>query len=130
MDLAMQLRAIDVPLTDDDIIDVLIISLPDWYDALATSLSAQSGKLSLNDVTGAILDKQIRQNPGLDPNNVALTAHEKCVNSPQKCYNCGEPGHIARNCPKRQVGDEKRKSVEENSKYARQVDDALVDISY
>jgi len=128
--LAMQLRAIGVELKDDSIIDVLIISLPEDYEALATSLSTQTGTLTLANVTSAILDEQMRQKGPIfneDPNHLTLSARET-----RKCFNCGKVGHISKHCPKRQLGEntQEKSNEKEKGNYAAALNYALMDVAY
>lgn len=121
--LAMQLRAISVQISDDDIVDVMIMSLTDDYAHLGTALASQSSQLSLADVTGAILDEQMRLNPHLsaDPHEVTLFSKKKSHET-RRCYNCNKIGHLARDCP-----DKDNKA--ETSHYSR-VNDTLPDVAY
>jgi hypothetical protein len=128
--LAMQLRAISVELKDDNIIDVLIISLPKDYKALTTSLSTQTGTLTLANVTSAILDKQMCQKGPIfnqDLNNIALSAQDM-----RKCFNCGKVGHISKHCPKRQLEENTQEKSDEKEKgnYAAALNYALMDVTY
>lgn len=118
-DLAAQLRAIEVALTDDDIIDVLIMNLPEEFSAVASSLSTKD-KLSISDVTGALIDDEARREhidskqPSVyeTPNAEAMLSRYKQSNGPPnggrrihtnnskrpKCYFCDKEGHVIANC--------------------------------
>ncbi|KZT38759.1 hypothetical protein SISSUDRAFT_1061691 [Sistotremastrum suecicum HHB10207 ss-3] len=99
---ADQLRAVDVELSDDDVIDVLIMGLAEEYSALAAALGAVTSDLMIKEVVGAIIDEEARIGKPLAGKEAALLAKENRGNRRTiTCYGCQKEGHIQRDCPEK-----------------------------
>lgn len=125
--LAGQLKSLGITLTDTDIIDVLIFNLHESWGNLAASLTAASGELKINDVTGTLLDEEGRRGkPELDDLSRSTAFYGKAQRRTQDrrtCYRCNRTGHIAADCHAKKDADGK-----EISQYSVEVN--LNDIAY
>jgi hypothetical protein len=109
--LADQLEALDVAVTKGDIVMTILESLPSSFENLIVAMETKDIKeLTLTYVTSRLMNEVTRkkghQNVAVD--NAALVAHHKnggesshARGDPPLCFNCGKPGHYARNCWKR-----------------------------
>jgi gag-polypeptide of LTR copia-type/Zinc knuckle len=113
LELTGQLRGIGVRLDKTEIMDILIMNLHESWSSMASTLATTiTDAQSVEDVTGALIDEDCRRHGGATGNSgdVAMMASRgrtRRANDPRRCYNCGEPGHLSRNCPKRKDSDKK-----------------------
>ena len=105
-ELADQLTSFEVPVREEDIVMTLLESLPPSFDNLIIALET----LRLEDLTMAFVTARMmhevtkRKEKEIHGNDAALVSRQnKGGNSSSRgetrsCYNCGKPGHLARNC--------------------------------
>ena len=99
--LAAQLKSLNITLSDDDIVDVLIFNLHESWGNIAASLTATTTELKINDVTGALMDEEGRRgsqgSPESDP-ELAMYSKSPGRRERRVCFRCQRPGHIQDNC--------------------------------
>lgn len=103
--LASQLRAIGIPLADQEITDVMIYALAPEYSTIATALMTRPGEkdkdgkdigISIADVSSALLEEESRriEAAAAEGDNTALMARDR----QPVCRNCQRSGHTKENC--------------------------------
>jgi hypothetical protein len=101
--LASQLRAIEIKIEDEDIVDVLIYCLAPSYGNVATALMQRSDVLTVANVTAALVEEEAHQKAQAEPSRTAsLFKTTATLRAPRKefvCFRCGEKGHKAMECP-------------------------------
>jgi gag-polypeptide of LTR copia-type/Zinc knuckle len=106
--LTSQLHAMGMTMGEEDITDVLIFNLPTAYNSVATTLMTQHGRLTVSDVSAALI-KYESCNKSDSDSNVSDSAHitqsSSCVKGkPTKdlngvtCHHCQKLGHYAHDC--------------------------------
>ena len=133
-ELADQLPSFVVPVREEDILLTLLESLPPSFENLIIALET----LRLEDLTMAFVTARMihevtkrkeKENHGED---AALFSRQNKGGSSSSrgesrlCYNCGKPGHLARNCskPKKWERDNANQEKEkENANHAKDEDD-------
>ncbi|KRZ65853.1 Retrovirus-related Pol polyprotein from transposon TNT 1-94 [Trichinella papuae] len=119
LEIVTQLRGLGKNIEDEDLVAIMLCSLPNSYSALVTALEGRDeADLTVEYVSGKLLDEyQRRTESCLDQssNEVALntTASKarsqfrtskatltKSDNESRRCYYCGKKGHIKANCRK------------------------------
>jgi hypothetical protein len=112
LELTGQLRGIGVRLDKTEIMDILIMNLHESWSSMASTLATtMTDAHSVEDVTGALIDEDLRRRGGAgNSGDVAMMASKggmRRANDPRRCYTCGEPGHLSRNCSKKKDRNEK-----------------------
>lgn len=117
-DIASQLRAVGVTLSDEDEVDVLIMNLPESWGHVASSLMIRPGELKVSEVVGVLLEEEMRRRH-TDAQAAGTSAYVARGAGSRKgagggggsgegrasssdyrtCYRCGQRGHIVANCP-------------------------------
>ena len=118
--LADQLDALDVPVTEGDIVMTLLESLPPSFENLIVAMETKDIKeLTLAFVTSRLMHEVTRkkEQQAMATDNAAMVAHHKhgghssrTQGEPPLCFNCGKPNHIARNCWKPRKGGQREKA--------------------
>uniref|UniRef100_T1H9W3 CCHC-type domain-containing protein n=1 Tax=Rhodnius prolixus TaxID=13249 RepID=T1H9W3_RHOPR len=109
-----KLRCIGKVILDEDIIAVLLCSLPVTYDSLITSLEGRpESELSLDYVKNKLIETSERRHENsktddmvaMKANKFSVEKQERKSNSSNSlgatnrmCYYCGKPGHIKKYC--------------------------------
>ena len=106
-----QLEALDVAVTEGDIVMTLLESLPSSFENLIVAMETKDIKeLTLTYVTSRLMHEVTRkkENQNVAMDNTALIAHHhksggggessNARGEPLQCFNCGQPNHLARNC--------------------------------
>ena len=127
--LADQLACLEVPVTDGDIVMTLLESLPPSYEYLITALETRDMKeLDMDFITARLVHEvsKRKENETQDGGAALLSRYGQGGSSQQRketrtCFNCGKPGHLARNCrlPKKESANKASvKEVEEDFAFA------------
>ena len=110
--LASQLHAMGVNIGDEDITDVLIFNLPSSYDPVATALMTRHGKLTVSDISAALIEYESRNKSEANPDGDLSVYFAKSgirgkgkfskdsdgANNGVTCHRCRKTGHYARDC--------------------------------
>jgi gag-polypeptide of LTR copia-type len=111
--LASQLRSMGVNMGEEEITDALIFNLPTTYDSVATALMTRHGRLSVSDVSAALVEYESQNKPETtsNPDPSALVAkpgarskakekkeESKSPTNGVTCHWCQKPGHYAHDC--------------------------------
>lgn len=115
--LADQLRNSGDKISDAEVVTVLLCSLPDDYDSLITALESRSeSDLTLEFVKSRLNHESIKQKESEKKAESAFKAkinfgakknrQQQPVSSTENvekrsCFQCGNPGHLKRNCPRK-----------------------------
>ena len=105
-ELTDKLAAVGSPISEEDQVVTLLGSLPSSYSALVTALEARSDDISLAYVQQALVHEELKRDGCQRPaswDSALVGAHirRKGIGRSIKkiqCYNCGEFGHIQRDC--------------------------------
>ena len=134
--LANRLKAIDVDVSDEDIIVVLTASLPTSYTSVVISFDAlDNSKLTLEFVITRLLNEEGRQaTPSFSPADVktetsdadTTALHVSKFRSDVQCFYCLLKGHYASVCPQKEK-DVKAKE-EEGRKHIQVSSAAVADV--
>jgi len=90
------------PVSEEDILLVLLASLPSTYDNVVVALETKSSALTVDLVTSALLNEERRQSGDTDQPaaDSALAAHAKGktkqASANVTCHLCQKPGHFRR----------------------------------
>ena len=121
-ELTDHLAIIGAPISEEDQVVTLLGSLPPSYATLVTALET-SGDLELDMVQSALFHEEQKQESKLDSassgnrsDSALVGSHKmqkykgkKPAKGPIVCYECGEEGHIRRDCPKNSMRRSKTK---------------------
>lgn len=111
-----QLRAAGHEVTDQEVAWALLAGLSPAYDTVVTVLeSSTEAELKLDDLLPKLMPVEQRLTKAESPSwreEAALTAKRNPGNLRRKetrtCWTCGEPGHIAKDCDKKQRPGQRR----------------------
>lgn len=96
-----------------------LLSIEQAYQPLVTALEMSNSELTLDFVKSKLLDAEMKEKSN---QGVMRKTNEYVFESTSqiKCYNCGEPNHFARNCPKRNFHQRGRGSSRSRGRGMRQ----------
>ena len=93
-----ELAVVGDPLKEEDQVVYLLASLPESYDMLVTALEANAEVPHMEVVTEQLLHEEKKQKER-DDDREQSRALARYSRGAVKCFHCGKPGHIRRNCP-------------------------------
>jgi hypothetical protein len=117
-ELARQLRSLGSKIDDEEVILVITQGLTEEYEAVIVALDALSpDELTLTNVTTRLLNEEARRARPKETKaaeDTALMTRGTRRNN-GRCYVCDQVGHLARNCPNRDLVKEKNSKIKENT---------------
>ena len=131
------LAVIDDPVSEEDQVVHLLASLPETYDMLVTALEANAEVPKMELVTERLLHEECKlkgREEASASNDKVMTAGHRFRRRGRgpKCHNCGNYGHIKRNCRNppqqksegdtRQTGGTKQKASTANAEVRKESD--------
>ena len=104
-----RLAAIGAPISEEDQVVTLLGSLPPSYSTLVTALEARVDDVKLNFVQQALVHEEQKRNghscgtsSGGQTDSALVGAQRRAKFQRQvECFECGEIGHIRRDCPRK-----------------------------
>lgn len=145
-----ELLNLEVKMSEEDKVAVLLASLPEKYDHLVTTMLYGKQSIVLDEVTSTLLSNENRRKvvDGIYEDSKVLSVRGRRESRDQgwksskstysgnhrdkECYYCHEKGHIAKNCPKlkkkKDEGNEKDDDSHQrvSATFSSQYDDCVI----
>lgn len=97
--LVRELKLAGAKLNEMDVVVNLLLTLPNNYDALVTSLEGMDeSKLTLEYVKNRLLDEFAKRNSGPSQTKSETASAMNAKNLKITCFNCGKKGHFKSQC--------------------------------
>ena len=112
-----ELSTIDLKLEDDIKLAIILNGVPERYRYLIVNLENQE-KIDFDELTTRLLEEELKINPPTMTIHALMSkknlySSEGFVEREYRCYECGEMGHLKRDCPKRE-----KKKPREKAKFS------------